>query len=175
MKNMIRTIKHIGLGAAFAALLVTTANAQVSYYWVANSLSPGVTSGTGDYLQITGGTTVTGYSFNDGATGTYTSANSTFSGILTFAGDGDPQLIGEFIPNGFPHGAIGSVLTWNIPDPHGIGTPATGPIENVATDGNASYGDWAPVPEPSTIIAGALLLMPFGATTLRRLRQNLRA
>jgi len=29
-----------------------------------------------------------------------------------------------------------------------------------------------PVPEPSTVIAGMLLLLPFGASTLRVLRKN---
>ena len=29
-----------------------------------------------------------------------------------------------------------------------------------------------PVPEPTTLIAGALLLLPFGASTLRVLRRN---
>ncbi len=32
-----------------------------------------------------------------------------------------------------------------------------------------------PVPEPSTIIAGALLLLPFGASTIRRFRKNTKA
>ncbi len=31
---------------------------------------------------------------------------------------------------------------------------------------------WAPVPEPTTVIAGALLLLPFAASTLRVLRRN---
>jgi hypothetical protein len=30
----------------------------------------------------------------------------------------------------------------------------------------------APVPEPTTMIAGALLLLPFGASTLRILRKR---
>jgi hypothetical protein len=29
-----------------------------------------------------------------------------------------------------------------------------------------------PVPEPTTMVAGALLLLPFGASTLRILRKN---
>ena len=37
-------------------------------------------------------------------------------------------------------------------------------------------GEWditaIPVPEPTTMIAGALLLLPFGASTLRILRRN---
>lgn len=36
------------------------------------------------------------------------------------------------------------------------------------------YGGFylAPVPEPSTVIAGALLLLPFGMSTIRRLRRK---
>jgi hypothetical protein len=30
----------------------------------------------------------------------------------------------------------------------------------------------APVPEPTTMVAGALLLLPFGASTLRMLRKK---
>ena len=30
----------------------------------------------------------------------------------------------------------------------------------------------APVPEPTTVAAGALLLLPFGVSTLRKLRKN---
>jgi hypothetical protein len=36
-------------------------------------------------------------------------------------------------------------------------------------------GTAAPVPEPSTMIAGALLLLPFGASTIRFFRKNRRA
>ena len=32
--------------------------------------------------------------------------------------------------------------------------------------------EFAPVPEPSTVIAGALLLVPFGAGMVRKLRKN---
>jgi hypothetical protein len=33
-------------------------------------------------------------------------------------------------------------------------------------------GPTAPVPEPTTILAGALLLLPFGASTIRKMRRN---
>lgn len=38
--------------------------------------------------------------------------------------------------------------------------------------GTATQPTYAPVPEPTTMIAGALLLLPFGASTLRILRKN---
>jgi hypothetical protein len=43
---------------------------------------------------------------------------------------------------------------------------------NVIDGDIASTFDLAPVPEPTTMIAGALLLLPFGASTLRILRRN---
>jgi len=55
------------------------------------------------------------------------------------------------------------------------GDPLTGPVSFYATR-ISSYQDWidttAAVPEPTTMIAGALLLLPFGASTLRILRKN---
>jgi hypothetical protein len=41
--------------------------------------------------------------------------------------------------------------------------------ERHPTDGQHAA---APVPEPTTLIAGALLLLPFGASTLRILRRR---
>jgi len=51
-----------------------------------------------------------------------------------------------------------------------------GPIE-LGTETNDGFEEWAsynfaPVPEPTTVIAGALLLIPFGFTTLRALRSR---
>jgi len=34
------------------------------------------------------------------------------------------------------------------------------------------YNDLTPIPEPTTVIAGALLLLPFGASTIRYFRKN---
>jgi hypothetical protein len=52
------------------------------------------------------------------------------------------------------------------------------PLLNIPNNGlYTEYSFWggfysAPVPEPTTMIAGALLLLPFGASTLRMLRRN---
>jgi hypothetical protein len=40
-----------------------------------------------------------------------------------------------------------------------------------STPGNVQF-DLESVPEPTTMIAGALLLLPFGASTIRILRRN---
>ncbi len=84
---------------------------------------------------------------------------------------------------------------WNDSDPdYFIGIPASATmasgftlvgdriIENTAyalTFPTATYGggfgpnaQLSAVPEPTTMIAGALLLLPFGASTLRMLRKN---
>lgn len=38
-----------------------------------------------------------------------------------------------------------------------------------------NIGSLAPVPEPTTVLAGALLLLPFGASALRRMRKSEKA
>jgi hypothetical protein len=46
-------------------------------------------------------------------------------------------------------------------------------LQNTGTSDEWSYD--TVVPEPTTMIAGALLLLPFGASTLRLLRKNRKA
>jgi hypothetical protein len=60
-----------------------------------------------------------------------------------------------------------------------LGTGSVFEDSSVATGGPATPGagqeliyNVTPVPEPTTIIAGALLLLPFGASTLRVFRKN---
>jgi len=57
-----------------------------------------------------------------------------------------------------------------------LATIFNGYVDNVTigtTAGTTTYDfEPAPVPEPTTLIAGALLLLPFGASTLRMLRRN---
>jgi hypothetical protein len=50
-------------------------------------------------------------------------------------------------------------------DPNYKGTPTSGA-------GQELIYNTTPVPEPTTIVAGALLLLPFGASTLRAFRKN---
>jgi hypothetical protein len=52
----------------------------------------------------------------------------------------------------------------------------SGPIPG-GTAAEGTFEEWAAVtsavvPEPTTIIAGALLLVPFGVSTLRQVRRN---
>jgi hypothetical protein len=58
-----------------------------------------------------------------------------------------------------------------------LGIPGTNP-DVISWDGVNVNGDayvqveGSPVPEPSTYLAGALLLLPFGVSTVRKLRKN---
>jgi hypothetical protein len=48
----------------------------------------------------------------------------------------------------------------------------TGGNDTPANPGSPAQDQLALVPEPTTMLAGALLLFPFGASTLRILRKN---
>jgi hypothetical protein len=54
----------------------------------------------------------------------------------------------------------------------GTGTYDLAGIENVNFLYGTSLGEVPNVPEPTTVIAGALLLLPFGLTTLQMVRKN---
>jgi len=64
----------------------------------------------------------------------------------------------------------GSTYTGDLlyPDPTYQGNADGAPVQELLI----RTQDAAPVPEPTTMIAGALLLLPFGASTLRVLRRN---
>jgi hypothetical protein len=56
-----------------------------------------------------------------------------------------------------------------------VGGPFLGPVGGPFVDANGnpvSITPSTPVPEPSTMIAGALALLPFGFTALRSLRKR---
>jgi hypothetical protein len=98
--------------------------------------------------------------------------------------DGDGQTFAEFFRGGTSLGIIGPL---NLADGSNSGTieedtffGATDPLGitsirvwntagGIEVD-HVQFGDMAPVPEPSTYIAGALLFLPFGAHLVRRLR-----
>ena len=60
---------------------------------------------------------------------------------------------------------LGGIGPWEASD-WGLQSPAPGMYARF---------DVTEVPEPTTMIAGALLLLPFGASTLRMLRKNRKA
>ncbi len=78
----------------------------------------------------------------------------------TIINDADQGIGGIRIASGFA--SAGNNFDANV-DNFTIGTAG----------GTTTYDfELAAVPEPTTLIAGALLLLPFGANTLRRLRKN---
>ena len=104
----------------------------------------------------------------------------TTTGVDVLVG-GTPSFAG--VVNGFEHVPGGPATSGSSPITSWSSTPvhlsAGEPVDfMVTTDGkfdNDSTGLQAlvtAVPEPTTLIAGALLLLPFGASTLRILRRN---
>ena len=73
-------------------------------------------------------------------------------------GSDNTMLYAEVISGSIPLGYVGTL------DSNGDGWDKSSDV-NVQVFGT-------PVPEPTTMIAGALLLLPFGASTLRMLRKN---
>jgi hypothetical protein len=72
----------------------------------------------------------------------------------------------------------GSPIVFNFPGigtvtvtPLGLSTGNVGDLGDHFYDVNASFL-FTPVPEPTTMVAGALLLLPFGASTLRIVRKK---
>jgi hypothetical protein len=60
----------------------------------------------------------------------------------------------------------------NLVNPYGVLVPDQNPITGQDLILLGGYQDGYPVPEPSTVIAGALLLLPFGASTMRIIRRK---
>ncbi len=67
---------------------------------------------------------------------------------------------------------LGNVQTWTS-DSNVSSIPPNGGWDKASDINVQVYG--TPVPEPSTVIAGALLLLPFGASTIRKLRKSRKA
>ena len=62
--------------------------------------------------------------------------------------------------------------TWEVMRAYAYIGDTGGPSSGSVDINSITVSDVSPVPEPTTMIAGALLLLPFGATTLRMLRKN---
>ena len=73
----------------------------------------------------------------------------------------DTGIPGTLFPT---DGGIGAIENANGSFTWAPGAPLVNNVYNGLSD--------VPVPEPTTVIAGALLLLPFGASTLRMLRRN---
>lgn len=151
-----------------------------NYYHSAFVTTGDHTSGQGNMMIVNGSTTAgkevwretvgplmvgTKYEFSAWVMNVYpdSPANLKFS----FGG----TVLGEFSPTG-----SGVWQQFTAQFTASEATSLGGVIDlNLAYSGNDFALDdisLTPVPEPSTVIAGALLLLPFGATTLRLIRKN---
>jgi hypothetical protein len=166
--NMKRKSRRFGVGLAIATMLTSIANAtMVVYNWVPDAINPLTSqpslpsSGT---LQFDTETGVL-YDFSITFTLEGGTTETTFGNF-----DGTISLLGVNLQlNGTSSGDYAANWTPYATSP--------GPDENwVSLSADPDYyGDWVPetpVPEPTTMLAGALLLLPFGASTLRMLRKG---
>jgi hypothetical protein len=168
--TMKRKLKGLGVGLALAAMLTTAANASLTVYNWALDTDPSLTDNGADSsgtIELDSSLSLSEpVSINPGDPSSFSfilggTTFDTFNGTILILSDGNLQLDGNATSTSSENLAV-----W-IPD------ALTGPHENqVGSVGDPDYGDWVAVPEPSTIIASTLLLLPFGASTLRLLRKN---
>ena len=161
---MKKTVKF-ALVAIVAGLIAHSSKATlVTYNWVPDSANNPKTSG-GSLVYNTSNGDVTQFSWNDGA-GTVDDYFMQFAvSILT---GGDLQLRGAGQASS---SSMADLVQW-------IPYDSTGADQNLADDFSHQgfyFGNWvadpAAVPEPGTVLTGALLLLPLGAGALRRLRK----
>jgi hypothetical protein len=179
--------------AIMAAALVTAIQAHASLFDITFTGVDGVTFGSGEiiatdngggvytadsgtFVIAPGGPLIAGtYSLipNPGAPNQSTSPSGLFFYDNQVAAQADPFLSNNGLL--FGNGPVDVNLYSNLP----LGsTPEYNLVEGLGGDyipninGINGSATLTPVPEVSTMIAGALLLLPFGASTLRILRRN---
>jgi len=175
----LKTIKYLALGLVVAAGFVTVSNAQMTYDFVQGDYTtyPGenpslptptasgtITLASGTYTPgVYSSADILSFSFQENPPGA--PPDNAYSGsTFTVLSDGDLLLNGVFSGTGLDAAAsIYQSLTGSI---------APSLNENYVQDNGVLGGDWVAVPEPTTVIAGVLLLLPFGASTVRVLRKN---
>jgi hypothetical protein len=169
----LRNIKYYALGLALAAGLTSAVNATlITYDWEqATTTLPGYTS-SGTLVLNTSGDTVSSISFTENnASLLYTGTVLNFTGTATILAPGAPH--GDAQLNGFSMGTQTPPIGGG---PFGIfwvpNAATSSPTEQLTFDNTIITGAWVPVPEPTTLMAGAMLLLPFGASTLRSLRKS---
>lgn len=170
------------LSLALASSLPTPVRASlVVYDWVQGNQT-GIVEGA-PILDIGHGETSTGTLTYDTASQTITSYSFSARGVVSVAMFDDTSVSpntssvilsdGNLLISAPPTGAVSyaSLSLWD-----GVVGSVPSANENYLNiSGNTAYltGDWVPsVPEPTTAIAAALLLLPFGASALRILRNK---
>jgi hypothetical protein len=180
-----KTLALVLLGVGLAATLTTVAKADLveEFYWVQGAgprptsligewLNPGITS-VGNLTYDVTTATISGYSFV--VTGAVNLADNQVvppAPDSIVLGDGNLHLSPTFPSGdnvlsisgitGLPDGAWVDDVLFDAADENYFQVAAAGAIT----------GDWVPVPEASTIIAGLLILLPFGVSAARILRNK---
>jgi hypothetical protein len=170
-----KTLKKCSLGLALVTGLASAAKADIyeDFAWDPNVPANIYTSSGAITYDVTTGS-ISSFTFTDGPDGTFPTFAADYSLILL---DGNLFIHGTASGSGVTTVVGGNVLpvtlNFNVPGTPGVaGVPTTGPGEQQVQDGASIWGDWVPVPEPTTYIAGAMLMIPFGASTLRTLRRK---
>jgi len=177
--NLVKTMSVAALFAGLA-MIPSAANASLEVFtWAPDTTRPLPenflsSSGTLDYDTVNGDISDFSltYSFL-GTDDTYLDIYNAYNGT-GLLGDGDLVL------NGFSYDSDAFL---GIPDVFWIPTGLPQPDENSATALGTLFGDWvytstisdnqtAPVPEPTTVFAGAMLLLPLGLGAVRSLRKS---
>ena len=161
---MIKTVKF-AVAVIIAGLIAHSAQATlVTYNWVPDAPNNAATS-SGSLLYDTSSGLVTQFSWKNGA-GTVDSYFTQF--LVNVLAGGDLQLRGYGQASST---SMADLVQW-------LPLASTGTDQDFAGDisNNGLYfGNWvkavAAVPEPGTVVSGALLLLPLGAGALRRLRK----
>jgi hypothetical protein len=146
--------KTIQFGAALVAAVFfsSAANASIYYTWVPDA-GNSVTSDGSFYLT---GDTISDFTFSVNGS----AADTSFSGSVTPVGI-------DAVLSGASSGGLDA--GW------AAGSSPEDVFSSTAGSGSGTWVDGFPVsavPEPSTILAGASVLLPFGASTLRILRRR---
>ena len=162
--------KKMSVAALFAglAMIPSVANATLEIFtWAPDNTRPLPknilsSSGTLEYDTVSGD--ITDFSFSIQYFGTDNTYDA-FSGSYLLV-DGDLALTGL---------SYDSEAFLGIPDVFWSPTGSPQPDEEV---GDGLFGDWvptvqtAPIPEPTTMFAGAMLLLPLGLGAVRSLRKS---
>lgn len=149
------------------AMTPAAVNASLVFTWAGDTVQNGInSSGTLTVNDNSGSLSLVSLVFQYGST---VFSGNTFYGTVSQLADGDVTLNGyaALSPSG---------ISWSVNN----GLPSTAPNENAANNANGSgsvtYGDWVPqvtaVPEPATVVSGALLLLPFGVSVTRIIRKS---
>jgi hypothetical protein len=149
--NMKRILRF-GVGLVLAGFLTTATNASTIFTWVPDAALNGGISSSGTLTEINAGK-LNPFSFTFDSLATDTSASVTsgkwYNPSLTYSGQ---PRDGNYTFTGTSDGA-GPALTWTMVNNSVTGTPN----EDSVTYGNQTlYGDWVPVPEPTTLALAGL-------------------